>query len=369
MNNRLGQNETEWKKQIRMLPNIRNLPPKKRTEVTERVYKTLGFNTTKNKILKDVGYHIDINFSQIGRKVERKEDIGKIANYFEDSDLESQYIERKKEYTDVWTPEQNIKKNVTSTIGRLYDLGYLQRLKSRNKDGIIDANFILCLEEKKQGGEEDQINFAITLSVSDWEDIFYQSTKIAKMKNLDIVPVLEIDKYFCKIFDIEKSYQVMPGLNKFGLKDVWDETIGYSIAIMRNFLKSKKKEEKKQLDFLTLTIFYNSINRLSNEVINTYLVSELEKLDRINSLPKSNKELIEFKNEFNKKYNQYFNVSKIEFIDLFNMNETTFYRRQRENYFPFKKSLYNKKRKGKFLDFYTYYKEVYTKNPFGLFEK
>lgn len=92
MNNKLGQSETEWKEQVRNLSNVRNLPPGKRVEVIERVYKTLGFNTTKNKMLKDVGYHIDINFSQIGRKVERKEYVGKIDNYFEDSDLESHYI-------------------------------------------------------------------------------------------------------------------------------------------------------------------------------------------------------------------------------------------------------------------------------------
>ena len=358
MSEGLGQSRKDWKNQLQKLPNIKKLDPEPKEIVVDILLKGFNIYTTKDETYIKTSKRIKTNFSRIGYFDDKNICYNSFKEYYQHSGIENPYLDEEKYKANIISLTEETNKNIIEIMKKLSDSNYLQRLKSKNKNGIIDANFIINFENKKNKNEKYQVDFAKILSVSEWENMYKQSTKIAQMRGLDIVPILNIDKYFCQIFDTEKVKKVMPELDGFGFKDVWDETIEFSISIMKNLLKSNKR--KKQLDYLTLTIFYHVINRLSNELVSTNLYSAIKNYNDINLLKNDDEKLKKFVKDFNKKNRNFFIVSKKEFMNVYKIPEKTFYRRQNVDYLPFKKSL--------LLGFFNRVKAVSTKHTYGIFE-
>ena len=198
MDKKLGQADSEWRAQIEQLPAIRNLWGKKKKQSIEMVMHYLGFSTELGAILKDVEYRVDANFGRIGRGVEQQAYV-KIEGPYYSEDMHDFIItphEEESIYQTVWTKEQDIRQEIINEIKLLYDKGYLQRLKSADKTGIIDAIFIKKVGEKRIRKGKDQIDYTVDLSISEWERIYRQATKIAVMEGLEAIPFLDIDKHF-----------------------------------------------------------------------------------------------------------------------------------------------------------------------------
>jgi len=333
----------------------------------------ISANVTRDELLKDAIYRVQCNYSRIDRTVTRERYFDRYECYYDDDPLkESTYPAIKQEFKGILTPEKEIQNKVEDRILKLYNKKLIQRLKNKSKDGIIDATFILRSDDKKIGGEKDQIDFAEKLSVPKWEDIFEQTTKLMLMQGLKVVPVLEIDKHFCHIFDVDKAREFMPELKGYGLKDVWDATIGSSISIMRNHLS--KKPSNRQLQYLALTIFCHEIIRLGHELFTDryeeIVINEIIKLDKEKMLPKSDKEIEKFKNNLRKKYRHQFTGTKKDFIDLYDIPEKTFYRRLKDNFLPFREQFFKRDNEGRReVDVPNYFKNSYPKKPFGINEE
>jgi len=369
MNTELGQSEEQLAELIKQVTSAKKLTGKKQKRATKILMSCISDNVTKGELSKGSIYRVQCNYSRIGRTVTRERFINRYESWYEDPLKESTYPAEEAEYKELITPEKEIQNKVVDRILKLYDDGLIQRLRTKSKDGIIDATFLLRSDDKKIGGEKDQVDFAKELSVSEWEDIFNQTTKLAKKQRLEVVPVLNIDKHFCEIFDIDKVRKFMPGLDGYGLKDAWDATLGSSISIMKQFLL-ETQSRKKQLGYLTLTIFCHEIIRLSNELIYDYLEIELLNLSKKDSLPETVEEIKQFRDEFNQKYRPYFTGTKKDFIDLYNIPEKTFYRRLKDNFFPFREQFFKGDEEGRrVVDVPNYFKNSYPKTPFGIPEE
>lgn len=357
----LGQSKNEWIKQLSNIQRIKNLDPQTRDIVIKFHLDPLGIDTTKDRTIHEARLRIWEIISRL-KHTEPLDEVKKaFIEYYGNSDIIDPNDSFSNE-TDSKVSEKTIKK-----INQLFNSGFLRRLKSRKKDGIVDANLLETMDTESIFNENDLIKFAINMSVEEWENLYEQSTKIAKMEGLNVVPVFDIDKHFCKIFDMKKVKKVLPSINNSGLFDAWYETIGYSSAIMKNLLRSNRR--KKQLDFLALTIFYSSLNKCSDELVMESLYDEIKKFCDISKLKSNQHILQQFTNHFNEKYREFFVINKKEYIQLYNIPEKTFYRRQREDYLPYRKSLLEDVEGKKYMDFATYYKMVYKIKSFSVSEK
>ena len=184
MNNKLGQNEKDFREQIKNLPRIKKLYGNKRKTAVGIVMTYIGYNTLKEELLRDAIYRVQSNYSRIGRKATDERFIDRLDSIYEDPVKESSYSSNEAEYGKIWTPEKGVQDNVVDKILKLYDVGLIQRLHTKNKDGAIDAAFIHGLEHKKISGEKDQTDFVKSSSIREMEDIFNQTTKLAlKQRN------------------------------------------------------------------------------------------------------------------------------------------------------------------------------------------
>ncbi len=285
MDKKLGQADSEWRAQIEQLPAIRNLWGKKKKQAIGMVMHYLGFSTELGAILKDVEYRVDANFGRIGRGVEQQAYV-KIEGPYYSEDMHDFVItphEEESIYQTIWTKEQGIRQEIINEIKLLYDKGYLQRLKSADKTGIIDAIFIKKVGEKRIREGKDQIDYTVDLSISEWERIYRQATKIALMQGLEVVPFLDVDKHFCEMFDMNKAKKIRTNCDKILLNEAWKGTITTSICMMKRLLASDKK--KKQADYLALGIFYHILLSQCEEMIRGTAATYVKKLIENEKIP------------------------------------------------------------------------------------
>jgi hypothetical protein len=282
---KLGQSESDWRAQIEQLPAIRNLWGKKKKQAIEMVMHYLGFSTELGAILKDVEYRVDANFGRIGRPVYQQAFV-KVEGPYYSEDMDNFVIQPHEEdslYQTIWTKEQDIRQEIMNEIKSLYDKGYLQRLKSVDKTGIIDAIFIKKVGETSIRGGKDQIDYTVDLSIPEWERIYRQATKIAQMQGRETIPFLDIDKHFCEIFTMPKAKEIRPNHNKILLNMAWKGTITTSICMMKKLLASRKK--KKQADYLALSIFYNILLSQCEEMIRDTATTYIKQLMQKKKIP------------------------------------------------------------------------------------
>jgi hypothetical protein len=370
MNRKLGQTDSEWRAQIEQLPAIRNLWGKKKRQAIEMVMHYLGFSTELGSILKDVEYRVDANFGRIGRGV-KQQGFVKVDGPYYSEDMDNFFIPNLEEesiYQTIWTKEQDIRQEILNEIRSLYKKGYLQRLKSADKTGIIDAIFIKKVGEKKIRDGKDQVDYTVDLSIPEWERIYQQATKIARMQGITAIPFLDIDKHFCQMFDMNKVKKIRKNCDKILLNAAWKGTITTSICMMKRLLSSGKK--KKQADYLTLGIFYHILLSQCEEIIRDTASTYVEKIIEKKRIPKEkidnpNIKLSRFmktllnktipfyidlsytnketkKKKFDKEtmenlkriiFNriiEYCPTDRISFMQIYGIPEKTFYRRQNE---------------------------------------
>jgi len=285
MYKKLGQADSEWRAQIEQLPAIRNLWGKKKRQTIEMVMHYLGFSTELGAILKDVEYRVDANFGRIGRGVQQQAFVKVEGPYYSEDmhDFVITHNEEESIYQNIWTKEQDIRQEIINEIKLLYDKGYLQRLKSADKTGIIDAIFIKKVGEKRIREGKDQIDYTVDLSISEWERIYRQATKIALMQGIDVIPFLDIDKHFCEMFDMAKSREIRVNCDKILLNKAWKGTITTSICMMKRLLASNKK--KKQTDYLALGIFYQLLLSQCEEMIQDTAATYVKKIIENKKIP------------------------------------------------------------------------------------
>lgn len=285
MDKKLGQADSEWRAQIEQLPAIRNLWGKKKRQAIEMVMHYLGFSTELGAILKDVEYRVDANFGRIGQGVQQQAFV-KVEGPYYSEDMHNFVITPREEesiYQTIWTKEQDIRQEIINEIKLLYDKGYLQRLKSADKTGIIDAIFIKKVGEKRIREGKDQVDYTVDLSIPEWERIYRQATKIAVMQGIEVIPFLDIDKHFCEMFDMTKAKKIRANCDKILLNAAWKGTITTSICMMKRLLASEKK--KKQADYLALGIFYHILLSQCEEMIRDAAATYVKKLIENKKIP------------------------------------------------------------------------------------
>ncbi|MBN2604044.1 MAG: hypothetical protein JXA91_07940, partial [Candidatus Thermoplasmatota archaeon] len=285
MDKKLGQTDSEWRTQIEQLPAVKNLWGKKKRQAIEMVMHYLGLSTELGAILKDVEYRVDANFGRIGRGVEQQAFVKIEGPYYSEDmkDFVTTPYEEESIYQTIWTKEQDIRQEIINEIRLLYDKGYLQRLKSADKTGIIDAIFIKKVGEKRVREGKDQIDYAAELSIPEWERLYRQATKIALMQGIEAIPFVDIDKHFCEMFDMNKAKKIRVNYDKIMLNEAWKGTITTSICMIKRLIASDKK--KRQADYLTLVIFYHILLSQCEEMIRDTVASCIKKLIENKKIP------------------------------------------------------------------------------------
>jgi len=365
----LGQNRREWKKQIENSHRLNEITdPRAREIISEIIFKKLAIDTTKDKIFSDTKIQIIEKFNKIEKNDNKSISQEKFEEYYHTTNSDDLTIEKTKRQMDKNRMRDYIEKKIVTDMEDYFDKRYLKRLKNTNKKGVINALFITSHKGLFKNDREHLMDFLLSLTVEDYEFLYKQSAKIANFEGINVVDINGIDKHFCQIFDKEKIKLALPIIDGYGFIDVWDETIGISIAVMKKVFPTNTKKKKGQLDFLSLVILYHELQRLSGELISDMIYKECSELSKKNVLPKSDDEFEKFTDYLNKEYQKYLIVFKKEYMEIFNkIPESTFYRRQK-NLNLFIKSLLKKEKGKKYIDFYDYYKATKTKHTFGIKE-
>jgi hypothetical protein len=362
---KLGGTRKHWEKVISTFQKRKRYnDPDTAMNKTQEILNELGIGRIKGKILSDTRKQINDNFNKIDNDVNKTISEIKYEEYYKnvENDQSNSSNEQEKEKKSI---RDNIEKKTIQDIKNYLEKGYLRRLKNKDKSGIVNASFITSHEGFFKKDEKQLKDFLLELTPEEFLNLYTQSNKIAGWEEIKPVDIIEIDKHFTKIFDKEKIKQALPMMGGYGFIDLWFETIGLSIAIMKKYYSDNPRE--KQLDNLGSVVLYRVLKMFSGYFIEDMLYREFSELRKTNKMPKSDEEFDKFTDYFNKKYQDHLIVYKNKFMDIFDIKEKTFYRRQK-NIRAFNKSLVKKIDGKKRIDWYDTYKLTKTKNAFGIKE-